>query len=117
MMAEFLLVFGVTLIVIVGVTLALMLGKAPVYRPTQDKIQGLLTRALEGEAGEDEWNFFLDMPIRHDPDLEALRLECAQLNDEQALRPRVGKVRFREAGHIRLRHFLSRLEQGGSRSF
>lgn len=116
-MADFLVVFVVTLIVIVGVTLAMIWGKAPVYRPTQDSVQGLITRALEGEAREDEWQFFLDMPIRHDPDLEALRKDCAQLNDEQGLRPRAGKVRFKEAGQIRLRHFLSRLEQGGSKSF
>jgi hypothetical protein len=116
-MAEFLLVFSVSFIVILGVSLALMFGKAPVYRPTQDSIQGLLTRALEGDANESEWQFFLSMPIRHDPALEALRLECAQLQDEQGLRPRADKVRFREPGQIRLRHFLSRMEGGGSRSF
>ncbi|WP_157599976.1 hypothetical protein [Saccharospirillum impatiens] len=116
-MSEFLLVFGVTLVVIVGVTLAMIWGKAPVYRPTQDSVQGLVTRALEGEADEDEWQFFLDMPIRHDPELETLRQECARLQDEQGLRPRLGKVRFKEPGQIRLRHFLSRLEQGGSKSF
>lgn len=116
-MAEFLLVFGVTLVVILGVTLALVLGKAPVYRPTRESIQSLMTQVLEGEASDQQWQFFLDMPIRHDPELEKLRLECAQMQEQFGLRPRNDKARLTEAGQIRLRHKLNQLEQQGSKTF
>lgn len=116
-MAEFLVVFLVTLLVVAGVALALVFGKAPVYRPTQESIQNLLTRLLEGEADEQEWQFFLDMPIRHDPDLEELRQDCIRMYDQFGLRPRHNKARLNEAGQIRLRHKLSKLEQKGSRTF
>ena len=116
-MAEFLVVFVVTFLVVLGVALAMVFGKAPVYRPTEESIQNLMTRLLEGEAGEQEWQFFLDMPIRHDPDLEALRQECIRMYERYGLRPRHNKARLNEAGQIRLRHKISQLEQGGSRTF
>jgi len=116
-MAEFLVVFLVTLLVVAGVALAMVFGKAPVYRPTQESVQTLLTQLLEGEANEQQWQFFLDMPIRHDPDLEALRQECIEIYEQFGLRPRHNKARLNEAGLIRLRHKLTQLEQGGSRTF
>lgn len=116
-MAEFLVVFVVTLVVILGVTLALVFGKAPVYRPTRDSVQALMTQVLEGEASDQQWQFFLDMPIRHDPELEQLRLECVRMQEQYGLRPRNDKARLNEAGRIRLRHKLNQLEQQGSKTF
>ncbi|MHA7881440.1 MAG: hypothetical protein ACX931_16740 [Saccharospirillum sp.] len=117
MLAEFLVVFLVTLLVVGGVALAMLFGKSPVYQPTQESIEKLLTQVLEGTAGEQEWSFFLEMPIRHDADLEALRLKCAKLHEDCGLRARHEKARLNEAGHIRLRHILAELENSGSRTF
>ncbi|MFG1497720.1 hypothetical protein ABMA57_13895 [Saccharospirillum sp. HFRX-1] len=117
MIAELLLVFVVTAVVIGGVALALIFGSAPVYRPTTETIQSLMTSLLDGEADAQQWQFFLDMPIRHDPELENLRLECAQMQAQYGRRPRNGKARLDEAGQIRLRHKLNRLEQRGGRTF
>lgn len=116
-MAEFLLVFIVTFVVILGVTAMLMLGQSPVYRPDIDKVQAMLTRLLEGQLPDHEWQFFLDMPIRHDPNLEDIRLKCLQIVEENALRPRNNVVRLREPGLIRIRHLLNQIEQKGTRSF
>lgn len=116
-MADFLVVFGVTLIVILGVTLAMAFGRAPGYRPSRDSIQTLLTQMLEGQASDQQWRFFLDMPIRHDPELEKLRLECIEMQEQYGLRPRNDRARLTEAGQIRLRHKLNQLEQGGSKTF
>lgn len=116
-MLELLVVFLVTALVLAGVALALVFGQAPVYRPTSESIQTLMTQLLEGEADEQQWQFFLDMPIRHDPELEALRLECAEMHEQFGRRPRNGKARLNEAGQIRLRHKLNQLEQSGARTF
>lgn len=117
MIAELLLVFVITALVIGGVALALVFGSAPVYRPTAESIQSLMTSLLDGEADAQQWQFFLDMPIRHDPELENLRLECARMQEQYGRRPRNGKARLDEAGQIRLRHKLNQLEQRGGRTF
>lgn len=116
-MLELLVVFLITALVFGGVALALVFGSAPVYRPTAESIQALMTSLLEGDADEQQWQFFLDMPIRHDPELEALRLECAQMQQQFGRRPRQGKARLSDAGEIRLRHKLHQLEQRGARTF
>jgi len=116
-MADFLIVFVVTFLVIAGVTVAMIFGGAPVYRPDQQKVQNLLTRLLENQLSEQEWQFFLDMPIQHDPDLESMRQKCVQMNEEFSLRARNGLARLKEPGLIRVRHWLNQIEQAGFRSF
>lgn len=116
-MLEFLLVFAVTFLVILGVTMALVFGKAPVYRPTKEEIQVLLTSLLDGTLAEQEWQFFLDMPIRHDAELETIRERCLQLQETQALRPKNQKARLQEGGLIRIRYILNQLEEKGGRAF
>lgn len=117
MIAELLLVFVVTAVVLGGVALALVFGSAPVYRPTDESIQTLMTSLLEGEVDAQQWQFFLDMPIRHDDELEQLRLDCVQMQQQYGRRPRQGKARLDDAGQIRLRHKLHQLEQRGGRTF
>lgn len=116
-MAEFLVVFVVTLLVIGGVTLALVFGKAPIYRPDTEHIESLLTRLLDGQLPDQEWQFFLDMPIQHDPTLDNIRQRCKEVAEKHSLRSRNDKARLKEEGLIRVRHLLGQLEKGGSRSF
>ncbi|MFQ3228817.1 hypothetical protein [Reinekea sp.] len=116
-MADFLLVFVVTFAVIGGVALAMAFGKTPVYQPDIEDLQSILTRLLEGQLPPHEWQFFIDMPIRHNEDLDAIRLQCQKINELYALRIRNETLRFREEGEIKLRFILSKLEQAGSRSF
>ncbi|MEJ2042420.1 MAG: hypothetical protein P8X74_07355 [Reinekea sp.] len=116
-MAEFLLIFIVTLIFILFVTAALIFGRAPVYRPDSDHIQSILTRMLEGVLPEAEWDFFIEMPIRHDAKLDYLRTVCLETYEQHAIRTRDGCVRMREEGLIRIRYLLNRLEAEGSKTF
>lgn len=116
-MAEFLVVFVVTFLVVSGVALAMMLGRTPVYRPEPADIQSTLTRMLEGTLTENEWEFFINMPIHHDEQLDTIRQRCQRANEDFGLFPRAGKARIKEEGKIRLRHILNTLEQGGTRLF
>ncbi|MDN3648527.1 hypothetical protein QWZ13_06340 [Reinekea marina] len=116
-MAEFFLVFVVTFLVVGGVALAMAFGKKPVYQPEIEDLQATLTRLLEGQLTPNEWNFFIDMPIRHNEELDNIRLQCQSINELYALRVRNNQIRFREEGEIKLRFILSKLEQAGSRSF
>lgn len=116
-MADFLVVFVVTFLVVGGVALAMMLGRTPVYRPDEAHVQSVLSRMLEGELDENEWEFFINMPIHHDPDLDDIREKCRLANEEFGLWARHGRARLKEGGQIRLRHLLNGLEQGGAKLF
>jgi hypothetical protein len=116
-MAEFLVVFIVTLLIVTGVAAALVFGRAPVYRPDTEHIQSLLTRMLEGSLPETEWDFFIGMPIRHDESLEVIRTQCSETYEQYSIRARSGNARMKEEGLIRLRHILVRLESNGSKTF
>lgn len=116
-MAEFLVVFVVTFLVIGGVALAMILGRTPVYRPDAAQVQSVMTRMLEGTVNESEWEFFINMPIHHDEQLDELRLKCQQTHEQYGLWARHGKARLKEEGQIRLRFLLDRLEHDGARLF
>jgi len=73
---EILPVFLVTLLVSLGVVLALTFGRAPTYRPTREQIVSLLEGVLDGSARQSHWDLFIGMPIQHDEALEAIRVEC-----------------------------------------
>lgn len=116
-MAEFLVVFVVTFLIILGVIAALVFGRTPVYRPDIEKVQGILTNLLDGQLLDSEWDFFISMPIHHDTELEEIRLKCFEITEMHGLRPKNQLVRLKEPGLIRVRHLLNRLEQAGSKSF
>ncbi len=116
-MADFLVVFVVTFLVIIGVTAALVFGRTPVYRPDLDSVQGTLTSMLDGQLPQAEWDFFLNMPIQHDADLEHIRLKCFEANEMHGLQAKQGLARLKEPGLIRVRFLLNQLEQSGSKSF
>ena len=73
----FLLTFLFILVVFAGVAAL----KRPVYRLTHDNLIKLFDLVLAGEASEDDWNVFVEMPIRYNDDLELVRLECAEIAD------------------------------------
>lgn len=116
-LAEFAVVFVVTFLVLGGVAAAMAFGKTPVYQPSIDDVQAILTRLLEGELNEHEWQFFCDMPIRLNPELEEVRLQCWEIQQQHPLRARADKARLKEEGLIKARHILAKLEQSGSKTF
>ncbi|WP_415883352.1 hypothetical protein ACMXYX_02155 [Neptuniibacter sp. QD72_48] len=73
---EFLLVFLISFIVLVGVALAFALGKPPTYRPSRAEIMALLVDLMEKRLEVARWEMFLSLPILHDPELENIRKGC-----------------------------------------
>ncbi len=78
---EFLAVFLVTLIILVGLVVALVVGRSPTYRPSRKDILELLRAVQHDEANPDSWYLFLGMPILHDPDLERFRQRCVVVDE------------------------------------
>ena len=115
--ASFFVVFLVTFLVIGGVVLAMVFGKPPVYKPEIDDVQATLSRMLDGQLSEEEWQFFVEMPIRLDPSLDDIRLKCFKIQSEHRLRSRNGCARLSEHGLLQLQYVLKSLEEQGSKSF
>lgn len=104
---EFVAVFAVTLLIIVGLALALVFGRSPTYRPSRADILKLLQGVADDSARPEHWQLFLGMPILHDPALEEIRQLCVQIDEgdddqpgaqpglniyNRAGRERIGKV-------------------------
>ena len=84
-MAEFLIAFLVSLLLIGGLVAALIWGRAPTWRPDRRKVLDLMQRVQAGTARRDEWEMFVGLPLLHDPELEEIRRRCVTIHegDEQ----------------------------------
>ena len=68
-------------VVSVLVTLLLLSVRTPQYRTQRRQARQLLQWMLLGQASENQWRIFCEMPIRHDPPLEAVRRRCAEIDE------------------------------------
>lgn len=73
---EFILVFTISFLVLVGVALAFALGKPPTYRPSRTEVMATLVKLMEKRLDVARWEMFLSLPILHDPELEEIRKQC-----------------------------------------
>ncbi|MYM64964.1 hypothetical protein [Pseudomaricurvus sp. HS19] len=91
-------------VVSVLVTLLLLNVRTPHYRAQRRQARQLLQWMLLGQASEHQWRIFCEIPIRHDPPLEAIRRCCADI-DERCF---VGDNRD---GHLLNKDGMAALEQ------
>ena len=104
--------FFVTLILsFILIFIALMVFRyigLPIYRVEPINVKVLLESVLEGQATEADWDVFIGMTIRHNPDLDEIRLQCAMLAEtEMSLRD--DRVHFTAAGRGELSAILTRI--------
>ena len=104
--------FFVTLILsFILIFIALMVFRyigLPIYRVEPINVKVLLESVLEGQATEADWDVFIGMTIRHNPDLDEIRLQCAMLAEtEMSLRD--DRVHFTPAGRGELSAILTRI--------
>lgn len=55
----------------------------PVYRLEKTNIVALLNLVIEGKATDNDWEVFLGVPIRHNDELEAVRMQCAEISERE----------------------------------
>ena len=79
-----LLLFAITLILLLVLFAFLASLKRPVYQLTRQNVISLLELVLAGEASEDDWNVFSEMPIRYNDDLEAIRQKCLNISENDS---------------------------------
>jgi len=123
---EFLLVFLISFVVLIGVALAFAFGKTPAYRPSRTDILQLLDDVINKNASVERWELFLSLPISNDPALENIRQRClvVAFGDDQtpaagegingAILDKRGQARLREV-KISLEALIA--EEPGSKWF
>lgn len=79
---DFVIVFVVCILIFTLLTVALLFGRAPVYRPSKQDVLKLFTELEKGHLSADKWSLFIGIPIQHDPELEEIRQLCYQLELE-----------------------------------
>ncbi|RDL42716.1 hypothetical protein DN730_17960 [Marinomonas piezotolerans] len=84
--------------------------RAPYYQLDAKGCVAILNDAVNGDLLEYEWHIFIGMTVRYDAEIEALRCECACIDDEFVINTfyKDGKayVVFAKEGLLRLQTLL-----------
>lgn len=103
-----------TFVVIGLVVWVLIRVRTPRYRVRRENIVALFERVLDGTATANDWNIFVSIPIRYDPELEAVRRRCMIIEEQHFIGntsgQRRGRYLFTEQGLEKLRAMLKELE-------
>ena len=80
---NFLLTFILTFLLVSLAFILFIKFSPPVYRLGEKNLLILLTLVVEGQATENDWEVFLGLPIRHNDQLEAIRLHCCDISEHE----------------------------------
>ena len=112
---EFLTVFALTLIVLVGLVLLLHFGRVPSYRPSKKAVRELLVGVLDGTVRSEAWEMFLGLPIARDEALEQIRRRCLQIHEGDGEQAAAGEgidgYLYDRAGRERVAAVLAELDR------
>ncbi len=97
------------LVIFVGLFAMFLGNKEPVYRLQRENLICLFEMLLKGEASEDDWNVFIEMPIRHDESLEEIRAFCIEITGEK-IKPGIDGLTLTEAGRVEIERLLVSLK-------
>ncbi|TPE50887.1 hypothetical protein FJM67_10020 [Maribrevibacterium harenarium] len=111
-MLEFIISLALLFCLLVGLLLffALKKRRLPYYQVSQQDCVRILEQALSGELSEYDWQVFIGFTVTYDEDIEALRLTCAQIDEDCTKNARLvqGKlcVCFTKEGMLQLESLL-----------
>jgi hypothetical protein len=83
--------------------------KTPYYRVDKARMIRVLEMALTGQATENEWRITFGMIIRHDPELEAIRQQCCDIEDKYFMEEGQAGYLFSSSGLAELKNLLELL--------
>ena len=109
-MANFLLTVVLSFFVILVALLVFRYISPPVYRVEAINIKRLLESALNSDVTSADWDVFIEIPIRHDPQLEEIRHECAMFTASE-ISERQGMMVFSRTARQKIVDFLEQVNQ------
>ena len=114
-MAEILITFILSLVVIGALAWVMARGQRSSYQPTRADIVALLQAVLGGSAHRNQWDRFIGFPLSYDPELELIRLRCVALTDgdpdTEPMGAGIGGYLFNRQGREQLAEVLAQLQQ------
>ncbi|BBM00683.1 hypothetical protein [Microbulbifer sp. GL-2] len=81
--------------------------RTPRFRMDRSSFIKGLEDAITGQASESEWRALVAIPMRHDPELEKMRLKCLEIEEHESCDS--PPYLFTEAGLEQLRQLRSKL--------
>lgn len=102
---DLLISIAVTAMVLLLVIVILSKTKSAYYRPEAADVQRLLEWVLLGQATENDWRVFCDIPIRHDDFLESIRIRCIEIEEDHFLGDD-HRYLFSKDGLVKIRELL-----------
>ena len=98
---------GLSFAVFAVIVWGLMHMRTPRFRMERAQFLHGLEEVITGQADDNEWRVLTGYPMRHDPPLEKLRLECLQIEEDEY----TGRMPylFTDAGLERLREVREQL--------
>ena len=112
---SYLITLILTFLIVSAVVFLLTRVRTPRYRLGRENIMTLLRMVLDGTATANDWNVFVSIPIRHDPELEDARRRCSRIEAGEFIgaSPSRGQRRylFTRKGLAQLREILDELER------
>ena len=109
-MANFLLTVFLSFIVMLVALLTFRYISPPVYRVEAINIKRLLESALNSDVTSADWDVFIEIPIRHDLQLEEIRHECAMFTTSE-ISERQGMMIFSGTARQKIVNFLEQVNQ------
>ena len=110
MAINFIITLSLSFLIILMALLVFHYIRPPVYRVEAINVKCLLASVLNGTATTADWDVFLSMPIRQDPELDQIRHKCAMLATSE-MSERQGLIVFTEIGRMEISSLLEQLNQ------
>jgi len=79
---DYLATVVLSFLIIGAVVFVLSRVRVPRYRLRRENVIELLKMTLAGSASANDWHVFASLPIRHDPELEAVRQRCLAIEEK-----------------------------------
>lgn len=106
---EFLITAGLATLLIGLALLLFRFVGIPYYRLEPSNVRRLLQTVLDETATTSDWDVFIGMPIRYNPELDEIRRRCRSVAETE-MTERTGKVIFSARGRAQLELLLRRVE-------
>lgn len=84
--------------------------KTPYYRVDQARMVHVLEMVLTGQATDNDWQMTFGMVVRHSPELEVIRLQCVDIEEECYIGNQRPPYLFSSDGLEQLQHILGDLK-------
>lgn len=82
---SFFITLLLTFVVIFSAFILFIKIAPPVYRLEKSNVIALLVLVVEEKATDSDWDVFLGVSIRHDDQLEAIRVHCCDISEREYL--------------------------------